>query len=173
MIGQPIDAPLPKLGGRPSAAPSTPPTPPTPAADVEKTMIGQPMEAPLPKLGGQPPTPPATPPTPDNDATVAMEQPQAKPESFILKVESSGKTYKLKQGDNKIGRTIDCNVAIEEPSMSRHHASITLGPQGLTISDNGSKNQTFVNNNPISTSVSIDTDSEVKFGDVVVKILKA
>jgi len=51
----------------------------------------------------------------------------------------------LRTGETLIGRSADVVVRIRSGDVSRHHARITVGPDGASIEDLGSRNGTFVN----------------------------
>ena len=51
----------------------------------------------------------------------------------------------LPEGDVIVGRTEENNIMIDEPSVSRRHASISPEPAGYRIRDLGSTNGTRVN----------------------------
>ena len=50
----------------------------------------------------------------------------------------------LAPGENLIGREREAVVWIDDESVSRRHARITIGPNGATIEDLGSKNGTYL-----------------------------
>ena len=49
-----------------------------------------------------------------------------------------------------IGRSPECNITVNEQSVSRKHASCTIDGE-VSIQDLGSSNGTFVNDNKIDT----------------------
>lgn len=49
-----------------------------------------------------------------------------------------------------IGRDADCDIVIPDRQVSRHHAKVTKSPNGVLLEDLGSKNGTYLNNQPIS-----------------------
>ena len=51
-----------------------------------------------------------------------------------------------------VGRHHDSDVVIDDPSISRRHAEITYSGEGYFVSDIGSKNGTFVNQDNIGKS---------------------
>jgi serine/threonine protein kinase len=65
-----------------------------------------------------------------------------------------------------IGRQTDCDIVITEKSISRRHAKICWGDDGLVILDIGSRNGTVVNQRriPSMTQVAIDCNSEIWLG---------
>jgi pSer/pThr/pTyr-binding forkhead associated (FHA) protein len=47
-----------------------------------------------------------------------------------------------------IGRDAACDLFVEDPGASRHHAQFVLTAAGYVVEDLGSKNGTLVNNEP-------------------------
>lgn len=57
-----------------------------------------------------------------------------------------GRQFRLSKSETTLGRGDECDVRIDEPSVSRLHATILLGANGrLQIRDSGSRNGIFVN----------------------------
>ncbi|GAA1106087.1 ATP transporter ATP-binding protein/permease [Nocardioides dubius] len=63
-----------------------------------------------------------------------------------------------------IGRSRSCDVVIDDPLVSRRHATITLGPAPV-LRDLGSFNGTFVNGHRISTPAHLQPGAEVTVGN--------
>jgi ABC-type multidrug transport system ATPase subunit/pSer/pThr/pTyr-binding forkhead associated (FHA) protein len=57
-----------------------------------------------------------------------------------------------------IGRTMECDICLDTPTVSRHHARISKRDKVFTLEDLGSKNGTFVNDKPIKLVELIDGD---------------
>ena len=68
--------------------------------------------------------------------------------------------HELRQGEMVIGRKPDCDIQIDSLAVSGKHAKVTTTGQVSVISDLGSTNGTFINNQKI-------TEHEFKNGDVV------
>ena len=133
----------------------------------EKTMMdsGGGIPAGLPSFGG----PPADKSSADDEATAAMSAlpPQPVPQKkFQIRVEDSGKQFNLKEGENTVGRSMECTVVIDSKSLSRRHASITISAEKMTIKDLGSSNNTFVDGNKIEAETEISAGSKLKFGNI-------
>jgi hypothetical protein len=60
-----------------------------------------------------------------------------------------------------LGREPDCDIVINDRQVSRHHAKITLGTQGPTLSDLESKNGTHLN------GVLLEGSSPLRDGDII------
>jgi FHA domain len=59
--------------------------------------------------------------------------------------------FDLPEGETTIGRSEDCRITIEEVSVSRLHASVTVTPQRVMLRDLGSRNGTTVNGTRLHT----------------------
>ncbi|MDF1660746.1 MAG: serine/threonine-protein kinase [Planctomycetota bacterium] len=69
-----------------------------------------------------------------------------------------------------LGRGTETNCRIQDPSISRRHCQITNCPQGLLIADLGSSNGTYVNGQPISHWVALNSGDQVVLGQNQVEI---
>ena len=62
-----------------------------------------------------------------------------------------------------IGRSPDCDVFLDDVTVSRKHAEILRDGERFTINDLGSLNGTFVNRRRIETG-ELEDDDEVQIG---------
>ena len=88
---------------------------------------------------------------------------------FWLEVEISAtdkRSFKLNEGENVIGRTSPSDIQIENGSISRKHAVITVKGGLATIRDLGSKNHTFIDNQRVNYEVELRTQVPLTFGIV-------
>ena len=60
-----------------------------------------------------------------------------------------------------IGRDADCDIVIPDRQVSRRHAQITKGNNGITLEDLDSKNGTFLNNQPVNIPVKLTEADEI------------
>lgn len=67
-----------------------------------------------------------------------------------------------------IGRMPDCDLVVEDESVSKHHARIQwdAGIRAALLEDVGSSNGTFHNGSPIHGQVSLYSGDELTFGTV-------
>ena len=70
----------------------------------------------------------------------------------------------------RIGRSPENDVAIQDPSVSRLHASIERTRDGFMIQDLGSRNGVMVNGQRIGGPTLITEQDEVQLGDVILKL---
>jgi predicted component of type VI protein secretion system len=71
-----------------------------------------------------------------------------------------------------IGRAHDCDVNVMEPSVSRHHCGIVVDPtaQSLRVHDKGSRNGTFVNDQPVQGMCALQDGDKLTVGFVPLRI---
>lgn len=74
--------------------------------------------------------------------------------------------YVLVPGVNTIGREPGCTVCINDPSVSRGHARITIEDEQATLEDLQSKNGTQVMGRMISAPTLLNDGDELEFGHV-------
>ena len=70
----------------------------------------------------------------------------------------------LDPGENLIGRDRESVVWIDDESVSRRHARITIGDDGATIEDLGSKNGTYIADKKIRRAAPLADRDMVKIG---------
>ena len=74
--------------------------------------------------------------------------------------------YVLSAGVNTVGREPNSTVCINDPSVSRGHARITIEDGQATIEDLKSKNGTQVMGEPITSPRLLNDGDELEFGHV-------
>lgn len=63
----------------------------------------------------------------------------------IVQGNDPGKLFDLTSERSTIGRSTDCEVALDVAAVSRRHAELIRGEKGYVVEDLGSRNGTFVN----------------------------
>ncbi len=80
----------------------------------------------------------------------------------------AGATFQLPHvGILSLGRQTDNTISIEHPTISRHHAQISIQGNMVSIQDLGSANGTFINGQRISNSVSLHPGDIIGLGDEI------
>lgn len=82
-----------------------------------------------------------------------------------LRLKIGRRRIELSAGENDIGRDPECDVHINDVSVSRHHARITVSGLVSTLVDRGSKNGTKVNGRLIEGPVELRDGDELTFGE--------
>lgn len=106
-------------------------------------------------------------PAPPMGTVKEQPEPRESDGALWLEVEISPKdkrSFKLKEGENVIGRTPPCDIPIEDGSISRNHAVITVKGGLATIKDLGSKNHTFFDNQRVNYEIELRTQTPITFG---------
>ncbi len=79
-----------------------------------------------------------------------MNRPTEVPMLVVYEGESAGQRWLVEGESLLIGRGSDCDVVLPERQVSRHHARIERGPNGVyLLRDLGSKNCTYLNGKPL------------------------
>lgn len=103
----------------------------------------------------------------------AFSQPSASTDRACLVViygPELGKRAALRQAAFEIGRSSKSDLAIDQESISRHHARITFDGQRHVIEDLGSTNGTFVNDQLVRRQPLKDGD-QIKLGRSILKYM--
>jgi hypothetical protein len=78
----------------------------------------------------------------------------------------------LKEGENTVGRLSTGDVAVDDASISRNHAIITVRAGKVALRDLGSKNGTYVADKRIAADTEVAPGTPIRFGLVKATILK-
>jgi DNA-binding NtrC family response regulator len=83
-----------------------------------------------------------------------------------LELDGTEKRFALRPGENLVGSHPDCEVPLDHPSVSRHHAVLVQGPEQVEVADLGSANGTFVAGRPVRSAAALGAGAVVSFGTV-------
>ena len=78
----------------------------------------------------------------------------------LLNNELMSSSWKLSNKDYKIGRSSENNIILDDITVSRNHALLSVRKGNIKITDNNSTNGIYINN-------VIESDSELKSGDKI------
>ncbi|MGH3011083.1 MAG: FHA domain-containing protein [Gaiellaceae bacterium] len=84
----------------------------------------------------------------------------------------AGDTFALVQDRTSLGRAPECEIFLDDVTVSRRHSVITRGPEGFTLHDEGSLNGTYVNRRRVESSKLEDGD-EVQIGKYKLTFLES
>jgi len=90
---------------------------------------------------------------------------------FVISKDGFGKEYVLDQPEMSIGRSKDCDIAIEDETVSGSHAAIRMDGDNSFITDMNSKNGTIVNSSLISGEYELEKGDEIEVGDIKFKFV--
>jgi hypothetical protein len=75
----------------------------------------------------------------------------------------AGQTFQPADGTTLVGRSPECDIFLDDVTVSRRHAEIVREGDTFTIRDLGSLNGTYVNRKRIESAV-LENDDEVQVG---------
>ena len=85
---------------------------------------------------------------------------------MVMSLRIGHRRHVLSCGINRIGRDPDSAVYLNDSSVSRAHARITIEDGQARIEDLNSKNGTSVQNEPLTAPRVLADGDEIEFGDV-------
>ncbi len=92
---------------------------------------------------------------------------------------AEGWSYRLGYGEKKldlaegkltVGRSRDCDVSIQEPSISRKHVFLTVGSGRILLQDLGSSNGTFTNAERVRGEAELRHGDMLRLGDAELEV---
>jgi hypothetical protein len=75
----------------------------------------------------------------------------------------TGEQFSLERTQTTVGRTPDCDIFLDDVTVSRRHAIVARGANGFTIEDLGSLNGTFLNRHRIE-KADLENGDELQIG---------
>ena len=86
-----------------------------------------------------------------------------------------GRLFPIGAGDGpvRIGRASTCEICIDDPSLSRVHATLTIVGPDHAIVDEGSRNGTFRNGIKLEYAATIEDGDRLTLGDVRLRFVRA
>jgi two-component system cell cycle response regulator len=119
----------------------------------------------------------------DNNATIVItdirkalaaadEEAKQKPACLlVVGGELNGSIFNLLPGETVVGRNPDCNIALDFSGISRKHFSIQMTDDQAVVSDLGSANGTYLNNQKIEQPSPLKRADIIKVGAIAMKYL--
>jgi hypothetical protein len=77
-----------------------------------------------------------------------------------------GRTLVVDKAEMVVGRRPDCDLVLADEFVSRRHAVVRKGPDGVSIEDLGSTGKTFVNGLAIAAKTRLHDGDVVRFGEL-------
>lgn len=82
----------------------------------------------------------------------------------------SGGSITLRQGVTDLGRSLECGIRFNDPTVSRHHTRIAVSVSGASVEDLDSSNGTFVNGKRVTSGRSLYHGDELMVGNRALKV---
>jgi hypothetical protein len=83
---------------------------------------------------------------------------------------ASPESRALSTGSLTIGRGADCDIVLDDQFVSSHHARLDIDTRGVSITDLGSRNGTYVGQEIVKTNHALEPGSEVRVGNSTLRI---
>jgi len=162
-----VQAPPQPVAVPPAPAPARTPASPPPTMPVRSPAVSPVVPPPV--------SPPPAPVTDDGGQTrvyepeepppVPVPPPPAAEQVFLV---GGGARHEIRGAIAVIGRSKECDVAVDDASVSRRHAEVRAGPDGYWIVDLGSTNGTEVNGKRVD-RVRLEPGDVVTLGQTVLR----
>ena len=91
--------------------------------------------------------------------------PSDMPFRLVGTVGGTERRWLLADGSHRIGADSGCELCLDHPTVSRHHAELEVAGRRLTIHDRGSRNGTYVDGSRVAEAV-LHPGAELGFGQV-------
>jgi pSer/pThr/pTyr-binding forkhead associated (FHA) protein len=167
-------------GGLGSGAPPAPPRddPATMFQAPEGLVVPSGLKAPRPEDRGAPAPTSATPApgTLGSADETRMSPRRAAVGGWFIEIQdpASGAvaSTRLTDGQHRFGRSPDCDLRVDHPTLSRVHAVVTVRGGVVTVADLNSANGTFVDGAMIAATVEARAGSVLRFGEVTATLVR-
>src|SRR5207237_10386469 len=92
---------------------------------------------------------------------------------FVLTVRHHGgsQQYQLSEGRTVVGRSPQCDVVINDDSISRQHARLVVGADQVELTDLQSRNGTYLAGEPVRDEI-LRSGERMRLGDLAVLLGK-
>lgn len=111
------------------------------------------------------------PPIPDEAEKDQPAVSEETPPAFELFFRKLQKSFELKEGKNVIGRGYDCDIYLDDRSVSQPHAALIVKSGKVFIKDLQSKNKTFIRRKEVEEEIELEPGSKIRFGGVEAKLI--
>lgn len=118
--------------------------------------------------------PAATDSAPGSHPPAAAAEADAGGPRFVLEtpdLEGRMQRLELRPGKNLVGRLGDCQLKLDNPSVSRRHAVLNLAGDRVTVCDLGSSNHTYLGDDRVEGEVEVPAGATLRFGAVPAKLV--
>ncbi|WP_438037424.1 caspase, EACC1-associated type [Sorangium sp. So ce128] len=105
------------------------------------------------------------PTTPASDVSILYEL-------LVCSGPLTGRRFRLHPGETKIGREADCLIRLDDPKVSRKHATIVVGDEGVRVFDQGSTHGTKIEEQRVQ-SAWLLLDGRLVVGETALRLVRA
>ena len=91
-------------------------------------------------------------------------------ELIIESGKHQGKRLVLSEAKIIVGRSPECHIRLASAEISKQHCLLRSGPQGISVTDLGSRNGTFVNDQPITQETPLKPGDRLRIGPMELRV---
>lgn len=105
--------------------------------------------------------------------SVGGRAPRGMLELHVTSGPDCGRVHRLRPGQHLVGRAAGCDLVLDDPGVSRRHAVLHVGPQGLRLHDLGSANGTVLDGRPVTSTgpaVAVAVGQRLRLGATTVVV---
>jgi predicted component of type VI protein secretion system len=93
-------------------------------------------------------------------------EPHLVPELIETTGRHAGRVHPLPYGEHVLGRGTEASIVLDDKDVSRRHARLEVGPDGVVVHDLGSKNGVFVSGRKVTDSYMLRHGQSFRFGEL-------
>lgn len=106
-------------------------------------------------------------------SVLAPAEPKAAVElTLVVKLDESVERFRLREGENLVGRVEEAAVSIDSLEISRRHAVLILKDGKVILRDLGSRNKTYVEDEAVKGEREIQPGARLRFGGVKARLVQ-
>ena len=90
--------------------------------------------------------------------------------SLLYRDDGVPQRHTLEPGETIVGRSAGCGLSLDDPSVSRRHAKLVVRGDHCYVGDYGSRNGTYVDQEPVTDDVEVEDGAVIMFGTVPVEV---
>ncbi len=83
---------------------------------------------------------------------------------------ATGQRFALAAGDHVVGRSTQCDISLDDPTLSRRHVRFTVRESGVAVSDAGSSNGTFIDGTGVVEHTDLPFGTVVEAGHTLLRV---
>ncbi len=91
-------------------------------------------------------------------------------EAHVVSGPDAGQMFRLSPGRHLLGRAAECDLRVEDPDVSRVHATLQVGSTQVLVDDTGSTNGLLLDEEPLRGATSMTTSSSLRVGSSTLRL---
>ncbi len=103
-------------------------------------------------------------------AEVIRNRPAAAAIKLVLDTEAGVKTFQFNKNTVVIGRDPACDCSLDDKTVSSRHTRLSFHHNQWWVEDMGSTNGTYLNQEPVSSTIVVTTGDQIRCGNINLSI---